>query len=472
MKTNRTLRQIALLFTVLVSITACKKDKKDPEPTPPGELKAITITELKALSTSASVKIPDLRSVKGIVISDVSAKNIDSKTIILQEAVGKPGIVVTLNAANTFAAGDELELTVSNQTLAQVDGEVVLQNLPLANVKKTGTGTITPAETTISAIMAAKSTVDGTLVKIAATELSGGNGNYEGSLTIKDATGQLSTQILSGAAFAGDPYPASVSSITGIVRISGNVLRIDMRKPSDVVIGNITRVVTETFSGADFYLTDEQRENLDLSKHYPLMGYFSTPVGLAWQPRRNLFVYDIKAPGQEGDKLFLTDATKKYIYLSKDNYIGTMGETVTNTKGLKSVTITFAGSKRTTAYYDYAEFDFVNGEFKYVLKNENIDLGAFQEGQDYLQLSVTPAGQIGGAPLIAQDFNFVQSTDFKFNNTGQFYEVTYTVPTEAELKALNVDDGTIKEFLANPQISISNTSSRSLLIIDKVKFNY
>jgi uncharacterized lipoprotein YehR (DUF1307 family) len=102
MKTIKTMKQTLFVLAIALSIVSCKKNN---EVIP---VSAITITDLKALSTGASVKVPDGKKISGIVISDISAKNVDSKTVVLQEAADKPGIIINFDAAQTFMLGDQL----------------------------------------------------------------------------------------------------------------------------------------------------------------------------------------------------------------------------------------------------------------------------------------------------------------------------------------------------------------------------
>ncbi len=461
MKTTITLKQIAFAIIMVLSISACKKDKNGPTPTPPVEIKAITITELKGLSTAASVKIPDARTVKGIVISHTAGKNIDGKTLVLQEATGKPGIVVTLDAANTFAAGDELELTVSNQTLAQLNGEVVLQNIPLANVKKTGTGTIVPAETNIAVIVAAKANFDGTLVKIAATELTGGDGKYTGTLNIKDATGTVTSVILPAASFSETEYPASVSSITGIVRVNGDQTRIDIRKTDEVVIGSVLKVITENFENITALITG----STDASEI--TNNGFKTKAGIEWY---DYLGYSGVVPVKDGNgDASFTIAGKTYIYLIGNGYgsfngnNGALGFKAPIAKGLKSVSITFAQSKLAQLPY--------NGG--------TLPANSFNPSTDYLQIMVLP--KIGTPGSDAQgfgDWEKLRGLSEKYTVAGNFVTYTWKIPTKEELIAMGATEAEANNFIERPSFSIYNMSKTtggneiSVMLFDKIVLNY
>lgn len=135
MKTKITFRAAGLVLLLALGMTSCKKNNGN-DNTAPVPVDNIAVSDLKKLSTAASVTVPDGRKIKGIVISDASAKNIDAKSIVLQEATDKPGIIINFDGAHNFALNDEVEVTISKQQLSQVNGEIILDKIPVANAKK------------------------------------------------------------------------------------------------------------------------------------------------------------------------------------------------------------------------------------------------------------------------------------------------------------------------------------------------
>lgn len=194
-----------------------------------------TFEQLKAhLSAGESVTLPDAIKIKGAVISDIESKNIDAKKVVLQEDNSKGGIILQFAENHNFIVGDEIEVIVSELTLAKVDGELTLIDIPAGNAEKIGNKTITPRETTISDVTANKEAWIGTLVKLGEGSFTGGDGKYSGTLEYADGSGSIQSTILEGATFANTDYPAQVNSLTGIVRVSGTDVRIDIRNTNDV----------------------------------------------------------------------------------------------------------------------------------------------------------------------------------------------------------------------------------------------
>lgn len=485
MRTNTTSKLWMLTLVMILSVAACKKkDGPDPEPQPV-EVKAVTITELKALSTSASVKVPDGRKFKGIVISDASAKNIDSKTVVLQEATDRPGLVVNFDASQTFAIGDEVEVIASNQTLAQVNGEVVLQNVPTANAKKTGTGAVTARTTTIADITTNKAAWNGSLVTINATELSSTDSKYKGTLTLKDASGTINTVVLAGASFENINLPASVSKVTGIVRLNGNNVQINLRTTGDVVAGAITGIVTESFEE----IKDLKGVAISPSNSMTIGEFetgFTTKVG-KWAKIDQLDpVYLLK--GDFYDAAFL-NGNRNYLYMpyTYDQLVGSLfhiASNFENNKGLKSVDITFSG---TTA----AKIQFSNSPASNIV---------FITDQN-LQIAVLPvlpgnknligSSEWGTWPYIESGedlseaeyaiLNKLVTVSPIYKTIGQWHTFQYTLPTKQELIDKGVSEANADKFIANPQIRILNQSSErrtptpgklSPIIFDKITFKY
>lgn len=466
MKTKTTIKHILLALTVMVSVTACKKDKKS-DPAPPPPVNAITLTALKALSTGASVRVSDNTKISGVVISDVSNKNIDPKTVILQDPASQTGIIIIFDAAQTFALGDQVEVNISNQTLAQVNGEIELTNVAAANAKKTGTGTITAKAATAADITTNKAAWDGTLVSIASADLAltGGNGKYSGTLTIANSTGTLTSNVLAGASFENTAYPVSVSSITGIVRTSGNDIRIDIRKPADVVTGTVTRLVTEDWTNLALNTPFDKRVTWDLYDAGP----WTTAAG-AWNSGAQAYFF----PGSQFDADF-TAAGKSYVYMIEQqppfptsSIYGTLSNNFTNLAGLKQVSVTFAGSKMNG---DKLFTPFTNTTYTGANKVLWYSVLPFDASKDYFQIAIVPyyinsvlINPTNSANPAAAALAYLTSA--KYTQTGKFSTVTWTLPTKDQLVAAGVSSSDADNWLTNPTFAIVNLSTRTTLTLD------
>lgn len=209
----------------------------------------INIADLKAKLTSGeSVTLPKAIKVKGAVISDADSKNVDSKTLVLQEDNDKGGIIIKFAGNHTLKVGDEAEVTVSKLTLAKENGELVVKDVPVANALKTGSKAITPRETTAAEVIANKDAWNGTLVKLGAGIFIGGSGSYTGTISYDNGTATVKSTFV---ATDFGTYPvAGAASLTGIVRVNGSDVRIDIRNKQDVAEKG-GYVIVEDFSTAD-----------------------------------------------------------------------------------------------------------------------------------------------------------------------------------------------------------------------------
>lgn len=428
MKTKITIKQSLLALAMALSIVSCKKDKKaDPAPLP---VQVITLTDLKALSTSASVKLPDSRKISGIVISDVNSKNTDAKTVIIQEATDKPGILINFDAAQTFALGDQLEVDISNQTLAQVNGEIVLNNIPSANAKKVGTGTIVARQTSADQVLSNATTWNGTLVTLGSGRFTGdGSGKYKGLLNYTDEKGTVKSNVLPGATFENSDYPASCATFTGIVRVNGTNIRIDIRKGTDATQGAISRIITEDFSTIttavqDSWVDPDDHNNIGSGQNLKGKGDILWTTGNGFMR----FVPGQGTDAAEKDATFIT-AGKKYVYIFSNAADATNLNTVeayfaTNCdkgelKSLKTVSVTFAASHATK---------FVPGF------GQTWDIAPFDETKDYAQLTVFATAGYS----YSKNWKLPLSSP-KVTKAGEFYTLTYKMPTKAELTAAGID---------------------------------
>ncbi|WP_144243229.1 DUF5689 domain-containing protein [Sphingobacterium sp. ML3W] len=448
MKTTRTMKQMMLAASLVLGLAACKKANQ-PTP-PPVEVKSITFTELKALSTGTSVKVPDAKKISGVVISDVSGKNIDGKTVVLQEATDKPGIIIQFDAAQTFAVGDQLEVTISNQFLIQANGEVILDKVPLANAKKIGTGTVTARLTTADEVIKNTALWNGTLVTIGKGTFSG-QGKYNGILEYTDATGKVKSNIASGAAFANAVYPFSIKSLTGIVRVVGTEVRIDLRNATDVG-NNIAYTYTEDF----------QKAVVGEVLWTGFNNVFNLVTG-DWTNKMNDYAF-LKGGDKEADKDFLT-AGKIYFY---PVYSGTIGEFNTNfedtkLKGVKYVTVTFAGS-------------YLNKNMGNMTATDVLDV--FDPAKHSYTFEVRPVIEKTEFASFGMEIGLTA----EFKDQGKFHTVTFAVPSKEELVAKGATAEQADFFINNPDFNFLLTSSKrgsysfqsigTPVIIEKIEFGF
>lgn len=445
---------------VVVLMSACKKDNPEPKLTPV-ETVSLSLEDLKKRSTGTISEANKIFKIKGIVISDKDTKNIDAKTIVLQEGNDKQGIVVNFAVNHNFSLGDELEIGVSNQKLEQVNGEIVLNAVPVDSASKKSTGTITPRTTTIADIKTNKALWNGTLVSIAANELTSTNGKYNGNLTIKDASGTITSLVSTGATFENTDLLASVSKIVGIVRVNGANAQLLLRNQTDVTAGDISKVIIENFTA----WTDPTTGTASMA---PLttnvVNWWTNPTGAVYIGKTN-------APSDAS----FTATNKKYpyLYFSYDPYAANLAfDPIADFKGLKKVKITFAGSKALGT-----------GQLNsgHSALDEVLDIQAFNAATDVVKVELW--AYTGGS---STSYKIAKSEGFK--EVGKFFTAEFTIPTTAAefvaMAGLTGDGGnnTANSWLNKPGLNIINISTRQAgvsggvykqqapILIDKIEF--
>ncbi|WP_316839434.1 DUF5689 domain-containing protein [Pedobacter gandavensis] len=465
---------IFLIF--LFSMVSCKKDKtKIQEPELPPIARQISITTLKALSTEQPVKIKEEGVIRGVVISDASSKNIvNNKTLFLQEGSGKSGIMLKLQAEHKFALNDSLEIKILGQTVATLNGTVVLQDLANDLVKKLGTGKIIPRETSVRELEANKKDWEGSLIRIAAGNLISDNGKYSGNTKISDGKASLTSYIIEEAVFNGQELPQDIRSIVGIVHLNGKELQLAPRNTLDILPLKYIKDEFTTWKNTSW------TANLAMEQ-YALHTEFANWYGDTKDGT-------IKQLVNPADAVF-TKSGKIYPYLPKDSLASRLQLYSTNTlslKGLKVLKITFAASK-STGDIRFLEQSVGNQEIA-------INVLPFNTGTDEvnigIEIPIESTGELIPGKLVTpkgfDDHYRVVLLTPPIKETGKFYTATFILPSNMEdLKAMGITSITRQKWLDNPAIRIINLSSRKTagistrsrdryipILIDKVEMGF
>ena len=182
------------------------------------ETTPMNISDLRALFTGTTTYGPNGKRISGVVISDKSTNNLNTRNIYLQQGTGLAGIAVRFDANHTFNLGDSIDVNVTGMELSEFNGLLQLNNVPsgYASLKATGK-TIVPRVATIGDIITNFESWESTLIKILnINSLSGGtSGKWSGSVNLTDATGTIVAYTSSAATFATAAYPTSATSLIG-----------------------------------------------------------------------------------------------------------------------------------------------------------------------------------------------------------------------------------------------------------------
>ncbi|MBC9934459.1 DUF5689 domain-containing protein [Chitinophaga qingshengii] len=434
----------ALVLILLLLVTACKKmDAPDLSPAAFGS-KTISISQLKALSTTAEVHIPDGaegKQITGVVISDPAGKNMDPKTIILQsEGADTAGIVVQLDSISPFNPGDWLAINASGQKLQQQDGEIVLKDIPLSNIRYMGKGVVKVISVSVAEALANAGRWNGTLVRFYDGALSGGSGKYSGVLRFKeqDSSAAIQMQVLPGAVFENTAYPAGVSTFTGILRVHGADPYVQVRNAEDVNSTAVTRVLTDEMHIYGMTNPSPYWENPNI-----VSGSATLETGLSRYAAGDI-VGNIPAFAADAG-LLPPQSTYCYLLLKKPTYVWDLKSTLglTARPGIKEIRVTFMGSQVTGLITKSSYGDVM----KAVPFNPATD--SFKLALQYNVGSYT-ADTVSAA----------------YSEAGKLYTAVFRVPSRRELfETVSALDpyfykASVDGFLEDPKFTIVNYSDR------------
>ena len=198
--------------------------------TGPGSVSLSTISSIRSLFTGATTTLGTSKAIKGIVISDRTAANIDGRNLVIQDSTA--GLVIRFSSTHSYSLGDEVEVNISGQKLSEFNG-LLQAEVPNANAAKTGTGTIAPRTLTVAQAVSGLETYESQLINIQNVTLSGGGGKYSGNVSMNDGTGTMNMFTRNAATFASSNYPGGVVSVTGILS-QFNSVQLNIRNTNDV----------------------------------------------------------------------------------------------------------------------------------------------------------------------------------------------------------------------------------------------
>lgn len=191
----------------------------------------VDISSIRALFSGATTYVPSGRKIRGTVISDRVANNVNNRNIYLQDA--NAGIAVRFQAAHAFNLGDEVEITVSDLELSEFNKLLQINEVPLANASLKSTGnTVTPRVATIAQINANFEAWESTLVRISNVSITGG-ATLSGNRNLNDGTGTIVLFTNANSNFASMSTPSGAVTLTGIVSEFTNK-QVLMRNANDI----------------------------------------------------------------------------------------------------------------------------------------------------------------------------------------------------------------------------------------------
>lgn len=171
--------------------------------------------------------------IQGIVISDVTNKNINGQNVVVQD--GQYGILCRFKSTVNIPLGTEVKVGLTNGLLSEYNGLLQVQNLESTNVEVVANGkSVTPQVLSVSQIDLAKH--ESTLIKIENATLTGGT-KYSDKLKVKDATGEIDLFTLSASTFGSTSIPSGTVTVVAIVSEFTSGKQLNIRNTGDVTGG-------------------------------------------------------------------------------------------------------------------------------------------------------------------------------------------------------------------------------------------
>lgn len=171
--------------------------------------------------------------IQGIVISDITNKNINAQNIIVQD--GDYGILCRFKSAVNIPLGTELKVGLTGGLLSEYNNLLQVQNLESTNVEVVASGkSVTPKVLTVAQIDITKH--ESTLIKIENATLTGGT-KYADNIRVKDASSEIALFTLSASTFSATAVPTGTVAVVAIVSEFTSGKQLTIRNSGDVTGG-------------------------------------------------------------------------------------------------------------------------------------------------------------------------------------------------------------------------------------------
>ncbi|MBU3123995.1 DUF5689 domain-containing protein [Sinomicrobium weinanense] len=221
---------------------------------PPGA--NATLGYVRAMYQGKAVNISENIKVRATVISDRNFKNTDSLTAVIQDKTS--GIVCEFTSEHALDLGDEVELTLLNTTLEEINDLLYIKNIPPENIISAVPGTL-PEPESIS-LSDSLNVYESRLVTIGNIQFETPGVTYSGIQTLTDCTDELKMFTREEAVFAGDTVSSKKGSITGIISKNKNEYHLRIRNPDDIYftedyedcLGGTNLMITEYAEGSGY----------------------------------------------------------------------------------------------------------------------------------------------------------------------------------------------------------------------------
>lgn len=193
----------------------------------------VTIENLRS-QFSGTAKTLSSGYLQGIVISDITNKNINGQNIVVQD--GDFGILCRFKSAVNIPLGTEVKVGLAGGSLSEFNNLLQVQNLENTSVEVVASGkSVTPKVLTVSQIDIAKH--ESTLIKIENASIIGGAKLSDNSIKVKDASGEIALFTFATSTFGAQTLPSGTVTVTAIVSDFTSGKQLSLRNSGDITGG-------------------------------------------------------------------------------------------------------------------------------------------------------------------------------------------------------------------------------------------
>lgn len=183
----------------------------------------MSIKDLRTQWTGVMKTVTDQKKIVGVVITDLVGGNSGSlKNLTIASTDNSAGIMIRLDANNTYDLGDKIEVALEGLELNQYGLAIQLNNVPIIKTRRIGTeAVIIPKVTTITDVRANYAKYESTLVTVTGTITSPngfwGSSSANQNNTLTKGSESLTLYVAKYATFVSEAIPTGEKSVTGIV---------------------------------------------------------------------------------------------------------------------------------------------------------------------------------------------------------------------------------------------------------------
>ncbi|CEN52587.1 hypothetical protein CCAND93_270001 [Capnocytophaga canis] len=204
-----------------------------------------TVSEIRAMHTSANVDITEDFKIKVIVTSDKDAGNVGGANAFAQDNTA--GIALRFTSDHSYALGTELELNLKGTKLKKYSGLLQIESLEVSNVINTNTSAVAPTPKTITIADALTGNYESQLVRIENAQFKVTSTTYKGTQVITtNCDNALKVYTRNKAVFANETVSDKRGTITGVMAVYSSDIQLIIRNLGDVNFTEAYQVCTVT----------------------------------------------------------------------------------------------------------------------------------------------------------------------------------------------------------------------------------